>query len=528
VLKANVTTGCGYEAHTGNASRSVTDLHVPGALGVYGLDFTRHYNSGQKDPSDVGFVSKGWSHSWNWIANVDVDDLQSVDGGPQSWLTSITIDFPDGRSTKYSIFRGQASTNPWGPPYNNDEINGWTAAGTVTDHLKAMAPDGSKFWLFLADGGSVHFTEGYPGYHATEIFDPHGYRTDLQYDSGGRLIWVGQETGGRFLTIEWVWKQVDANGSIPVIGAVQSGGAAGVQRVEYEYGSYQVTQGNDTYTWYALTGVNYLNDLLAGQTTHSTYSYHTFTGLGAGDAVPPALEYADDKRFAGPMHTIRYTYRGNACHKADKPQFEPYPNARFDYYYATANSVTAELSGDNGVAVSSLTLGCFTGIRKETNGLGGWRNLYFGRSAGSDPGAQYIGDLQTGHWNPPEAGQGNWQGYHLCKVTDFYSTATPDNVRFDFQHYYQDYPWRVWDGKGHITQLTMVQRPSGGIDESGHVGEVWHRDDNTKRTYNWTDPGASASRDTSASPIPITTGSLVRRMSAILPPPTGAMRGGAL
>lgn len=45
VLKANVQTGCGYNAHSGNGTRSVTDLHVPGALGEYGLDFTRHWNS---------------------------------------------------------------------------------------------------------------------------------------------------------------------------------------------------------------------------------------------------------------------------------------------------------------------------------------------------------------------------------------------------------------------------------------------------------------------------------------------------
>jgi RHS repeat-associated protein len=146
--------------------------------------------------------------------------------------------------------------------------------------------------------------------------------------------------------------------------------------------------------------------------------------------------------------------------------------------------------------VSSLTLDCWGGVRKETSGLGASRTLYFGRSGGIDPGSQFIGDFQTGHWNPPEAGQGNWQGYHLCKVTDFYTTPNPPaNVPFDFQHYYQDYPWRVWDGAGHITQLTMVQG-SFGLDGAGHIGEVWHRDDDTKRTYNWTDPGLSAARDT--------------------------------
>src|SRR5947208_17164469 len=44
-LKAQVTTGASYDAHSGNATRIVSDLHVPGALGVYGLDFTRYWNS---------------------------------------------------------------------------------------------------------------------------------------------------------------------------------------------------------------------------------------------------------------------------------------------------------------------------------------------------------------------------------------------------------------------------------------------------------------------------------------------------
>ena len=498
VLKSNVATGCGYDARTGNASRSITDLSVPGALGVYGLEFTRHWNSIPSEGGDTCFVNTGWTHSWRWSATQGVDVVQAYDGGPQSWITSITIDFPDGRSTKYSIYRGSNSVNAWGPPYSPAEAS-WGDPGTVRDHVGGMASNGSNFWLYLADGGSVHFTNGPDDYRATEVFDPHGYRTDLRYDANGHLDQVKQETGGRFLSIEWVYKQVNSSGGIPAIGAVQTGGPAGTQRVEYNYSGYTVTEGRSSYTWYAFTDVKYVNDPFPGQERHSSYAYHTFTGLTGLDGVGPALEYADDKRFAGPMTKIRYTYRGSACHKTDKPQFEPYTNARFDYYYATANSITAELSGETGETVSSLALGCFTGIRTETSGLGGWRKLYFGRSAGGDPGAQFIGDLQTGHWNPPEAGQGNYQGYHLTKVTDFYAAATPDNVPFDFQHYYQDYPWRLFDGYGNITQVSMVQG-QWGLEASGRVAEVWHRADNSKHTYNWTDPGSSAPRDTSRIP----------------------------
>src|SRR5205085_5285631 len=39
-----------------------------------------------------------------------------------------------------------------------------------------------------------------------------------------------------------------------------------------------------------------------------------------------------------------------------------------------------------------------------------------------------------------------------------------------------------------------------GADGSGRVAEVWHRGDNSRHTYNWTNPGASAARDTSVIP----------------------------
>src|SRR5437016_1787927 len=44
-----INTGCGYDAWTGSAHRSVTDLEVPGAVGSHGLKWVRSYNSASKD-----------------------------------------------------------------------------------------------------------------------------------------------------------------------------------------------------------------------------------------------------------------------------------------------------------------------------------------------------------------------------------------------------------------------------------------------------------------------------------------------
>ena len=61
-LKEQIRTGCSYDAHSGNATRIVEDLHLPGALGKYGLDLTRYWNSLHPDydntfaewPADFG------------------------------------------------------------------------------------------------------------------------------------------------------------------------------------------------------------------------------------------------------------------------------------------------------------------------------------------------------------------------------------------------------------------------------------------------------------------------------------------
>jgi hypothetical protein len=172
-LKAQVDTGCGYDARTGNGTRSVTDLKVPGALGDYGLDFTRYWNSLPPGDSPTtpaampfwDFGASGWTHSWGWTALEEWEYPEEIPGSNNDnnlWITSITITYPDGHTTRYKITRlghGQwqiEGDGRHGPPYLANERN-WPSAGPgVHDHLCDMAPDGSNFWLHRADGSSVH------------------------------------------------------------------------------------------------------------------------------------------------------------------------------------------------------------------------------------------------------------------------------------------------------------------------------------------------------------------------------------
>lgn len=129
-LKSQVETGGSYDAHSGNASRIVNDLHVPGALGTYGLDFTRYWNSVHNDdtniaaewPTDFGYT--GWSHSWRWAAVYDDEWPEGENAPPvRIYVTSITITFPDGHASQFKVSRTNAPVAPWGsdgrvgPPY---------------------------------------------------------------------------------------------------------------------------------------------------------------------------------------------------------------------------------------------------------------------------------------------------------------------------------------------------------------------------------------------------------------------------
>lgn len=324
-LKAQIETGGSYDAHSANGTRMVTDLSVPCALGDYGLDFTRYWNSLPADYADPNaewpqdFGMSGWSHSWRWHAElITYSEPVGDDGGEELYHTQIIITFPDGHTTKYKIVR---SNRPHGippdvappdirlgPDYTQPEItSGWPDGGLgVHDHIYQMAVNGSSFWLARADGGSVRFIwvpptpQGAQGYYlATEVIDPHGLKTDLIY-TGGLLTEVRQE-GGRSLKITWS----SFTNSGPVITRVESGDSAGAQYVTYSY-KHLAPQYN---YFLVLAKVGYPNDQAPGQSSSAIYTYWFDYAPGvAAQSAAPLLKYADDPRYAGAMTKIRYEY----------------------------------------------------------------------------------------------------------------------------------------------------------------------------------------------------------------------------
>lgn len=287
-----VTTGGSYDPFTGNATRSITDIVVPGAVGEYPLAFTRTTNS--RDTSwDFGSAG-AWRHSYNWQME---DSL--AHSNPFFSPNYYGVTFPDGRV----IYFTQSGTDPYfrGPP-------------GVQERFQPLNTTTLLAYLILPDGGKVEFqatrippecdyelippcTYGYT-YKAAAIIDPYGLRTVLAYNGDGTLNTI-TEPAGRWLQLVYTttpWTNGYGFHDLVIDHVTSSDGRS----VQYNYGLQTLAPGTIAFTY--LGNVVYYGDssLLA------SYSYQApnmapFNG-------PPLLSTASDPMYAGPMKSILYTY----------------------------------------------------------------------------------------------------------------------------------------------------------------------------------------------------------------------------
>lgn len=523
VLKDHVQTGGGYNPHNGNASRSVTDLKVPGAAGAYGLNLTRHWNSTDASLGDGGgngpgpFAYGGWTHSWNWVAYFDqtIWFCESENGGCTSDRTDtyiIQITYPDGHTGKFSFSRADGWYYPLPPAAPQYSAHGlgypWPEefAGHAYeyDHIRGMDPEGNFFWLHRSDGGAVYFVRAGGYYKATRVLDPHGYETTLSYEvSGSANPWelprLTRVTGhdGRFLAFEWAYLRDQPE---PVVEAVHSSAGQTVRYgyTPYEIGSFGVQS--------ALTRVSYMDDLDAsGQPIEACYIYNGHVAQdppywnGYGGAIRgmgPLLAEARDPRFDGPLTGIRYIFRGGPGGTPLYPLAGDNPQgvSNIDFFHMVPFPVEQEISAYSGEVISTLgippnkdpRISPDVGTRTEVRGGGGTRKFYYGSKCGLEPGATYTpGSNGTGFFNPPEAAPGGYRPWQLGKRTEF--SDNPSTAPFEFQRHRNGNPVRTFDGRGLLTKVAWLPW-------IGRISQVQHLDNSTN-VYNWTDKGQSADRD---------------------------------
>lgn len=399
---------------------------------------------------------------------------------------TILITFPDGKVMNYKIVRGNRPHGfppqqmypdfRVGPHYTEAERTyGWTYAGPGGHDRIQMAENGMEFWLRLADGGSVRFVFLGPNfignreYRAVEVYDSHGLRTDLEYDSEGYLDTVTQE-GGRFLKLHW-----DYRGAFPkkVIVGVDTGGPAGSQHVYYNYSTLAIPGSGNFLT---LTSATYPNELGIGQDVSATYTYGSCFGSepcsGAARSTFPLLKRADDPHYAGAMSTIRYAYAGDIGCFTD-PSQPPWLHP--DFYLPEPYSIAAEKNDNDVTAVSSFAINCLDGTRREDNGLGGWRRFYFGRSAETTEG-------------PPGPSELSCRSFELGKVTDFTTESSiTEALPKHRQNYFWGDPRHIWDA---MENLPIEQLAAQG-DDTGQPSDVFYAVDGHHEFYNRTALGES-------------------------------------
>src|ERR1700730_4414491 len=87
-FNGEVTTGCSYDPYTGNAKRTVTDIVVAGAVGKYGLSYSRTWNSRNAYGPYLG--NSGWLGSYDW--SIDHIDCPSIYANA---ILTYTVNSPD-------------------------------------------------------------------------------------------------------------------------------------------------------------------------------------------------------------------------------------------------------------------------------------------------------------------------------------------------------------------------------------------------------------------------------------------------
>src|SRR6266540_7143837 len=158
--------GCGYDPYTANATRSITDIAVAGAVGKYPLALVRTANSRAPSTTEVFGFAGGWNHNYNWILE-DSPTSNTANFQPKRY----TVEFPDGR---VETFRAVTWDTVYRVRPGADTPAQSTSAG-VRERFLQLNLNNMYAYLILPDGGAIEFKASqhvsnghyYYKYHAT-------------------------------------------------------------------------------------------------------------------------------------------------------------------------------------------------------------------------------------------------------------------------------------------------------------------------------------------------------------------------
>jgi RHS repeat-associated protein len=344
VFNGNVNTGCSYDPYTGNATRSVTDLAVAGAVGTYPLAFTRTMNT--RYTPGAGTLEFGqagtWRHNYQW----SIDTISFQDSGPNRWYAmpgSYWVNYPDGR-------RVLLGTHQSGDP-NLHAVSG------VGDRFQPLTGVwGGDCYLLLSDGGKVWFSvdvqrDGDDFGPVTSTFtftfmgiiDPYGQVTSVSYPGDGSMTIT--EPAGRWLKLFYITTPWNGDTVIDTVAASDG------RSVKYNYGGYNTPNGT-VYTF--LGNIVYFGD-------SSILAIYSYQNDNVDPNGRPLIQWAIDPMYGGPMWAIGYTFvPGSSAGVYGQLQSENYLDPS---------------NGQMGAAVSTLSVN--GNSRTETRGDGPARTFNY-------------------------------------------------------------------------------------------------------------------------------------------------------
>ena len=467
-----------YDPYELNASRSITDIVVAGA--VVPFTYTRTWHS-----------RKGvWSTNWSWGGSVwEKEQVQnSCAGGttdPNNWFRGYTVDYPDGQVVNFKKPQagGACTTAP-------ERVAGIYRAGepTVQDWFE-VKPDQLHADLHLSDGTVVTFLwqadyYGYWSFRVASIADPYGRVVTIDYDPDGTTIIT--EPGGRSIRQTLPLPLGGAHQTATVTASLGQGVIS--QSVTYTSdfyisGSYISYPGDGSYGPNVKTNeetVTYHNviDPATGLPVqaHYTYKWVYLPCLHTPCPTPPPaiyrLVWASDPMFDGPLQQVRYIYTDHPLDSNGDTTLTAVKEER----YATSLAVP-------GIMVNRFEM------LPSTWSSRGYSEGYYTR-------LQTRGDGPTrtiSYFNPtmvftyidgsPQQGVGRGQNV-MDHLTDF--TNNPAQTE---RHEYEwdqsqalkfQTPTKITDALGHITSQTLEQ-------VRGHVTDQQHPD-NSHSSWTYTDP----------------------------------------
>ncbi len=317
-FNGNVTTGGSYDPYTGNATRSITDIVVPGA--AYPLAFSRtvnsRYGSGHVPGQGAYEFGKagGWRHSYQWgISQSTLTNTFDETARPSSY----NVFYPDGRAVAFAHRNGSSD------PYYESIIPG------VRERFIPLDPNDpeNSCYLLLPDGGRVKFhaeinptggggnssTVGNnanptptppPGfqfdYSLVNITDPYGLATIISgaSDTNGdfRVLRI-VEPAGRVLDLGYD----TMSGLLVTVTERSAVGAAANRTVNYNYTTDTFSDRDFTASFYALASVDYSGE----PTLQANYTYQAANN-GNTTVFAPLLATCDDSMYGGAMSRIAY------------------------------------------------------------------------------------------------------------------------------------------------------------------------------------------------------------------------------